>query len=132
MESKPDKLIAPKTPVFRRASNFSSVYANACHFEPSTFDLKMIFSILDQWGGKFEIEQHTAVTVSWMEAKLILFFISFHVAAYEAENGKIKIPTSGLPPELPPIPEEFKDNPMVQKVREMFEKMREHFIADAT
>ncbi len=114
----------------RKSPNFLSVYANHCTFEGSHFDLKLILGILDQQGVNVEVEQHTALTVSWIEAKLIAYFLQVQIAVYEEQNGKVKIPKDALPGVLPPLPEELKDDPTARKVKETLEKMREEFIAN--
>ncbi|MGA3086864.1 MAG: DUF3467 domain-containing protein [Thermodesulfobacteriota bacterium] len=128
MATQPKKKQKPGTEI-RRREDFSSVYANNCYLEPSPFDLKLIFGILDQQGGKPAIEQHTQVNLSWPEAKLVSFLLQFQIAAHEIENGKIKIPSRAFPPEPPPIPKELESDPLVKKFREIFIKMREDFIA---
>lgn len=59
-----------KAPDSTRHEEFTSLYANNVQFEWSQLDLKLIFGQLDQSRGKAQIEQHTAMTIPWMIAKL--------------------------------------------------------------
>lgn len=119
------------TPVqeFRRAEDFSSVYANNLQFELSAWDLKMIFGELDQRGGKVAVDQHTSVTLSWLQAKLLNFFLEINLAVHELEHGKIKIPKNLLPPVPAPPLGELADVPQAKPIFELITKMREEFIA---
>jgi len=119
------------TPVqeFRRAEDFSSVYANNLQFELSAWDLKMIFGELDQRGGKVAVDQHTSVTLSWLQAKLLNFFLEINLAVHELEQGKIKIPKNLLPPVPAPPLGELADVPQAKPIFELITKMREEFIA---
>jgi len=89
---------------FRRSEDFVSVYANNALFEASLWDLKVILGILDQTGGKVAIEQHTAVSMPWMQVKLFSYWLRLNIAIYETNNGKIHIPEVVRPP-VPPEPE---------------------------
>lgn len=112
-----------------RTEDFASTYSNNVQFEQNALDLKVIFGALDLRGGKITIEQHTSVTMSWVQAKLLSFFLNVNLVAHEAENGKIKIPSKMLPP-MPPLPRELENNPQVKAVVEVIRKMREEFIAN--
>jgi hypothetical protein len=120
--------------LLRRAEDFVSRYANNVQFESSAFDLKVVFGLLDQSGApKFEkpsVEQHTAISLSWLEVKLVIFFLQLHLAGYEAENGKVKVPISALPSEPPSsLPRQF-DTPESRKSLERIRKLRAEFLAN--
>jgi hypothetical protein len=88
----------------RRSSQFMSRYANNSYIESSIWDLRLTFGELDQALGPQVVTQHTAITVPWNQAKLLFHFLRVHLAAYEAEHGKIEIPKRmlrELPPEIP-------------------------------
>jgi hypothetical protein len=82
-----------------RVEDFVSGYSNNVQFENSAWNLKILFGELDLSGPKPVIEQHTAITVSWVEAKLLAYFLQIQIAAHELENGKVQIPTKLLPPD---------------------------------
>lgn len=126
--------IADTQMALRRAEDFVSRYANNIQFESSAFDLKVVFGLLDQSGApKFEkasVEQHTAISLSWIEVKLLIFFLQLHLDGYEAENGKVKIPINALPAEPPAaLPPQF-DTPESRESLERIRKMRAAFLAD--
>jgi hypothetical protein len=110
-----------------RVDDFVSLYANSVQFELSVWDLKMIFGQLEQGGGKVRIEQHTAVTIPWMQAKLMSHLLNFNLAVYEAEYGKVAIPDRLLPVMLP-LPENTND-PKARAQLELATKLRDEFIA---
>ena len=62
---------------FTRAQEFLARYANNVNYETSVFDLKIVFGELVQpLGKKAFIEQHTSVTLSWLEAKIAALFLA--------------------------------------------------------
>ena len=105
------------------------MYANNAQFELSSWDLKIIFGELNQSGGKTTVEQHTAVTVSWVQAKLFAYYLQVNIAFYELQHGKIAIPKETLPPEPPPIPEELANDPQAKAANQLFKKMRGEFLS---
>jgi len=112
----------------RRDEDFMVGYANHVGVESNAFDLKMIFGIYDHRNPlRVAIDQFASVNVPWAQVKILILFLQMHVAGYEAENGKIKVPDSALPPEflLPPA----LDNPKGRAAIDVFRKMREQFIA---
>ncbi|TRZ51267.1 hypothetical protein D4S03_05390 [bacterium] len=115
---------------FKRTDNFLSVYANNFQLESTAIDMKFIFGTTSQSPGKVTVEQHTSVNMTWVQAKLLSFYLNVNLAAHEMENGKISIPHSVIPAEPQPIPKEFKDQPFHKQVRAMVVKMREEFIAN--
>lgn len=114
---------------FERDEDFLSVYANNVLFEPSVWDLKMIFGQLDQSEGRAVVEQHTAVTIPWAQAKVLSYYLQVNLTAYEIENGRIAIPTGVLPPEPGPIPPELEGNQQAKAIREAAIRLREQFLA---
>ena len=102
---------------FERDEDFASLYANNVQFETSVWDLKIIFGQLDQSRPSGRVDQHTAITLPWLQAKIMAFYLSANVALYEADNGKIQIPLSLQPQPLPPVPDHLKDIKSVQEGR---------------
>jgi hypothetical protein len=112
------------------ADDFTEAYANNVYFETSAWDMKLIFGQLDQSGGKVRTVQHTAITLPWAQLKLLAYWIKGHVEAYEMINGKIYIPPSVIPPEVPAPTQEGKDaDPNVQAVYSLFSRIRNEFLA---
>lgn len=117
-------------PGFTRTDDFVSEYANNFQFEQSVFDLKLIFGQLDQSKGPAVVEQHTSVTIPWISAKLLLYYLQLNIAGYELQNGKIKIPPELLPPSVGPLPEEQQNDPKAQQLFQQIEKIREQFMSN--
>lgn len=120
----PLQLLAPFK--ITRHENFESWYANNIQLYPSDFDLRMVFGELDV--PTMTIQQHTAMTVSWLQAKLMHYFLSVQLGAHELTYGKIPVPQGSLPPEPQPPTGELADDPGNFKLYEYIKKMREQFI----
>ncbi|HEY4359990.1 MAG TPA: DUF3467 domain-containing protein [Bryobacteraceae bacterium] len=75
-----------------------SVYANLVNLEMNDLDLKLLFGQTSQLSGNRVPEWHTAVTMTWAEAKIFSFFLQINLAIYEQQNGPIKVPDSLIPP----------------------------------
>jgi hypothetical protein len=80
-----------------RQNKFAVAYANNFHFEPSTWDLKIIFGQLEQHTGKSAVDWHTAITIPWLQVKLVAYFLRLQAVWNEIQNGPINIPASVLP-----------------------------------
>lgn len=107
-----------------RTDDFVSLYANNIQFEQSAFDLKLVLGELDQSSGKVTVEQHGSVTIPWAQAKLLVYYLQVHIAAYEFQMGKIKIRQDLIPP---PIPEQ-KGDPKLEAFYELITNIREQFV----
>ncbi|MGD0672057.1 MAG: hypothetical protein ABSB13_08265 [Candidatus Binatus sp.] len=125
----PDEAKAQPATRFERTENFASSYANGVSFEPSAWDLKVIFGQLDQASGATIVKQHLAVTIPWAQAKLALFWLRIQVEAMEEQTGKIPLRKDVLPPEPPPLTAEQKSDPAAKRFYEAYVKAREQFIA---
>lgn len=110
---------------------YGESYANNVFFEPSAWDMKLVFGQLDQRDGKNLIRQHTAVTMSWAQIKLLSFWLRGYIEFQESLNGKIVIPPSGFPRDVPgPTEEQRAADPNVDKVYEIFRKTRDLLIEE--
>ena len=116
-------------PQLKRHEDFESLYANNVRFESSVWDLKLLFGELDQSTGKDLIELHTAITVPWTTAKLMLYFLQLYIAAHELEEGKIRINPRVFPAQPPPLTPEQENNELIKATRELALKMHAEFIA---
>ena len=110
-----------------RSEDFASAYANNVYFEPSVWDLKLIFGELD--GASNTNQQHTAVTMSWVVAKLLAHHLNVQIATHEIAQEKIVIPRDVWPAEIAPPPEQFVDDPKFQKLYKTMIAFRDEFIA---
>lgn len=114
---------------FERHENFESWYANNVQFQASEWDLKFIFGELDQSGGKPTVIQHTSIVQSWLQAKIMHYFFTLQLGAFEMLHGKIPVPPSVMPPEPTPPDGDLKDDPAAQQIYEYIKKVREVFLA---
>ena len=101
-------------PEFERDEDFVSLYANNIDYEISAWDLKLIFGQLDQARIPSIVTQHTAVALSWLQVKLLIYYLQVDVAVYEAQYGKIAIPAAILPPAPGPLPPEMENDPVAK------------------
>jgi len=93
--------------------------------------LKLIFGQLDQREGKITVRQHTAVTLPWTQIKLFSYWLKGQIEAHEMINGKVRVPTSVIPNELPPpTAEQKKADPNMEKIYDLFNKLRNEFLED--
>jgi hypothetical protein len=122
----------PRNPEFHRTEDFAEVYANNVNFEPSVFDLKILFGQLNQAFDPNIIEQHTAVTMVWTEVKLMLHFLTIQLAAFEEVHGKILLPPSVLPP-APQEPDEelAKAEPRSVLIYQLIKRIHDEFVKNS-
>jgi hypothetical protein len=113
---------APKLD-YQQAEDFTHSYANNVQLLSSNWDLELIFGQLDQKQGPNTVVQHDSITLSWAQAKLLLYFLQSHVKSHELEFGRIVIP-AGI---IPPVPE--KQPPQFNLIKpEHWKKLREHYL----
>ena len=97
-ESSPQR--PPGSGIYRDEA-YDSLYANNIQFEPSLWDLKLIFGQLDQSDGT-KVAQHTAITIPWMQAKLLAYFLEVNLAVHETDYGYIRLPPTVIPQAFDP------------------------------
>lgn len=121
-----------RNPSLQPTEDFSSGYANSVFLEPSTWDLKMIFGQLDQSVEPNVVEQHTAITIPWAQAKILSHFLRVQLAAYEAVHGKVALHRGILPPE-PTVPtkEMLVEEPKAQEIFDILKKLHKELIESA-
>ena len=120
---------AEQRPFLRRGEDFESLYANHVYLIPSEWDLKMIFGEVDNDDKGSFIEQHTAIAIPWLQAKILHYFLSLQLGFYEINHGKISIPLSIQPPEPDPIPEELSGNDGSRLLYELVRAKRAELLA---
>jgi hypothetical protein len=80
------------------STSLTSLYANNVRFEPTFWDLKLVFSQLDASDqDAIIIQPHTAISLAWAEAKVAAFLLLLQVEAYEADNGRIHLAPRVIP-----------------------------------
>jgi hypothetical protein len=113
-----------------RTPDFVSRYANHVRFESTVFDLKVVFGQTDLSNPPHEVVfQHTAMTIPWADAKLILYYLTVQLIFQEADNGTVVVPPNQAPAPLPPLPPHLKNNEAAQRAHETAAKYRESFLA---
>jgi hypothetical protein len=85
-----------------RTNDFVDRYANNVSLESSVWDLKILFGTLDQTTSPDSVRHHTAMHITWAQAKLMMFFLQATIMFHEAASGKIKIPEGAMPPAVDP------------------------------
>jgi hypothetical protein len=111
------------------SDEFYEAYSNNIYFESSVWDLKLLFGQLDQTEGKVKIIQHSAITVPWIQAKLMLYWLKAQVGVHELTNGKIHIPKPVIPLPIPELTEEMKkSDPNAEAIHALIVKLRSEFI----
>ncbi|HLY42491.1 MAG TPA: DUF3467 domain-containing protein [Terracidiphilus sp.] len=121
----------PPQPEIVRHDNFERWYANHFQFQATDADLTILFGEWDvpNAEGKGVVQQHTAMTFTWEQAKVLAYFLDLYVAGRELLYGRITAPP-GLWPTEPNAPtEEIKQqNPLAEAIYEMATKRRQQFI----
>ena len=116
----------PKAETVVEGEEMTTDYANNIMFEPSIWDLKLIFGEFSQRINS--VDWHTSITVPWAQAKLMMYYLQANVAAYEINSGKIKVPDLVIPPEWPPLPSEQANDPKAVETVERLQRLREQFL----
>jgi hypothetical protein len=105
----------PDIPV-ERAADFRSRYATHVACVLTVFDVTLLCSQIRRGAdGAQVLEQHTGLTLSWLQAKQLLVSLSVDVCAHEAQHGPIPVPAALLPQVIPPHPD---DDPATRRVRQ--------------
>jgi hypothetical protein len=116
---------SPNVPKFERDEDFASLYANNIWYESSAWDLRLLFGQLDQSKGPNVVAQHTAIALSWLQVKLMIYYLQINLALHEVQNGRVAIPASVMPPEPEPLTSELQDDPLAKTTREIVVKLRQ-------
>lgn len=125
MQEQPTPSSPPKAV---RSDEFEELYANNVLFEPSIWDLKMVFGQLVQGEGGPIIRYHTAMTIPWSQAKLMCFFLLLQLVAHQSDiGGKISLPERMIPKPPQFTDEELEKNPSIRTVIDLFVKVRDEY-----
>src|ERR1039458_2007984 len=93
----------PAGVVHKRGENFIDRYANNVFFESSAWDLKLIFGSVDQSIAPNHVTQHTGMSLSWAQVKVLIFLLRFQLLSHEARLGRVRLP-AGIVNPIPAIP----------------------------
>jgi hypothetical protein len=104
----------------------SAAYANNAKYEASLWDFKIHFGQLQIQPDANRVDWHTVVTIPWLQAKLLYYFVRVNVAYHEHDNGQMKIPASVLPPmPIAPTKEQAEKDPDWLEMYEIHRKIYE-------
>ena len=115
-----------------RTPDFVSRYSNNLRFETYASDLKMLFGQSDMASGSEVVEQHTAMTIPWAQAKLAIYYLQAQIILYEGQTGKpVAVHPISIPLPLPDAPaaDEVEKYPNAQETLDKLRQHREEFIA---
>ena len=106
-----------------------SEYANNSLFEPSVWDLKIIFGQLfrAEGLGRSDVDWHTAITLPWPQANGSSYYLQVNLVMHEFENGVVKVPERLYPADVPPTEEDLKDTERLAML-DTVKKMRQELI----
>ena len=105
------------------------VYANNVFFESSVWDIKMLFGTLDQSKDQqISIHQHTAISIPWLQAKVMAYFLHLNIAIHEHNNGEMPMPKRVIPPPPTPPSGTSANDPVAIEAYEAYLKIhKQHF-----
>jgi hypothetical protein len=110
--------------------DFESVYANNSLLESSVWDLKIMFGQLEQHTGNAKVDWHTAVTMPWMQAKVLCYYLRVNLAFHEMVSGPLKIHPNVAPPvPEPPAAEQCESDPKAQRLHEIIGRIHTEMFA---
>jgi len=115
---------------FKRIDDFISLYANNIQIEQTAFDLKLVLGELDQSQGKVRVEQHSSVTISWGQAKLLVYYLQLNIAGYELQMGKVKVREDLVPAPFPQLSPEQEKDPKIRELFNILKSIREQFVSN--
>jgi hypothetical protein len=113
--------------------HLESAYANNSRFETSVWDLKILFGQLEQHSGSAVIDWHTAVTIPWMHAKVLIYFMRVNMVFHElGPSGTIKVHPNVKPPKpVPPSEQEKKDTPGAEEIYKAITKLHAEMFGES-
>jgi hypothetical protein len=112
----------PKAAYVRDPDDFETLYANSVIAESSVWDLKVIFGILDQSSQPHKVVQHTSVNLPWTQIKLLTYSMRASLLVHEAENGKVIIPNSVMPPDPDKLDLSSLPPALVESLRKLYKE----------
>lgn len=109
-----------------RTPDFVERYANNVTFDMQGTDITIEFGVVSRDGVT---ESHTAIRLSWAEAKIIHYLLGQNLTIYEGVNGEpIQVPRGLLPkPPTPPTEESKSSKPWSESVYDELKRRHEAF-----
>lgn len=119
--------MATEPPAVNRSPDFMHRYANQVSFDLNVSDLRIVFGTTEKNAPSV---YHTAITVTWAEAKILRYLLEQNIKAYELFEGKILIPMGMMPPPPQAPKPEQKDDTRAQAIHAAMVKLYEDLLAD--
>jgi hypothetical protein len=108
---------------------FFELYANNVVFQPTAWDMKLVFGQIDQSKGANAVVQEVAITLPWSQIKVGIYLLQVNLALHEIVNGKVYAPKGVITPPVPPTEDQENTFPAARKVfdqlQEIFRQFRE-------
>ena len=111
-------------------NKFAAIYANNFQFEPSAWDLKVLFGQLEQHTGRSVVDWHTAITIPWLQVKFVAYYLRVQAAWYEQQNGPLRAPSFVMPPEPKPPSGELANDPIANAFYDAKKKIYTEMFAE--
>jgi hypothetical protein len=74
-----------------------TTYSNNVQVGFTSFDVRCVFGeVVDAQPGKIVVEQRAQITLSYLQAKMLVFMLHKAITEHEAVAGEIKIPIGAL------------------------------------
>lgn len=127
-----DETPQPNKPALslERKDDFESRYANVTRYESNVFDLKVLFGEIDLGQTGKEIHRlHTGMTIPWSLVKLVIFYLNVNLILHEAQNGKVNIAPSQIPPRPPENVMGGQETETSRRASEAVQKLYADFMA---
>jgi hypothetical protein len=92
-----EEIKTQKMPIFKKAADFRSVYANNGNFSVTAFDFAIDFGqVVAVENGTPVVEQNIRVLMSPLHAKVFAIFLMQNVASYEKKFGELVLPKDAI------------------------------------
>jgi len=83
----------------RVRQGITPVYSNTLHFDASDLDFTILFGQARPFPpDPSSVDWRAAVTLPWVTAKLLSYYLQINLKIYESEHGEVEIPVTMLPP----------------------------------
>jgi len=87
---------------FRKTADHAEIYCNSAHTSVTAWDFAISLGTIDRSGSGVVFDRATVI-MSPAHAKALAGILATDVAAYEANFGKIPMPSEGVPQATIPV-----------------------------
>jgi hypothetical protein len=75
------------------------------------------------------VDQHTSISMPWLQAKIMHYYLTLQLGYYEIGHGKIQVPISVQPPEAEPPTGDLVNDASAMGLYEMVKAKRAELLA---